>query len=268
MREGYVFEACAYIADILAELKYFKAKVPDLRVKLSAAAASTKLDTYDPTSFVKAFLTEARCRQFFDAAAYEKKNTNAFINVVLADVMKESVEDRAANSITEESISQAIKAAIWGGVLMTWDFGGKQIIKIDFDLNASRYHSDDLSLLFDDDTRVTFTLVTDCCAAMSMRTSRKEFAYLIDKKLLRLEMAQTHRDVDYGSESFYNYTFHFSDGTEFDFDFAEHHGNGGGRQDLCYYWLNKMTDAARAYNIQVNRPTGHLPYRLVLSISY
>lgn len=110
---------------------------------------------------------------------------------------------------------------------MTWDFGGKRIVKIDFDLNASRYSNDDLSLLFDDDTRVTFTSVTDCCAYMALRTSRKEFADLIGKKLLRLEEIVTCKGKSDSSETFYNYTFHFSDGTEFDFDFDGHHGNGG-----------------------------------------
>lgn len=118
MGEGYVFEAYVSDSDIPAELRYFKAKVPELRVKLSAAAASTKLDSYDPTSFVKAFVTEARCRQFFGAFPHDKKNTNAFINAVLADVMKESVEDRAANSISEESVTPAIKVAI-----RTWYLG-------------------------------------------------------------------------------------------------------------------------------------------------
>lgn len=118
MGEGYVFEACASDSDIPAELKYFKAKVPELRVKLSAAAASTKLDSYDPTSFVKAFVTEARCRQFFGNFPHEKKSTNAFINAVVADVMKESVEDRAANGINEEQVSQALKTAI-----RTWYLG-------------------------------------------------------------------------------------------------------------------------------------------------
>jgi hypothetical protein len=111
MGEGYVFEACTGDTDCPPELKYFKAKVEGLRVKLSAAAASTKLDTYDPTSFVAAFVTDARCRQFFDKFPHDKKSTNSFINAVLADVMKESVEDRAVNSISEEGVAQPIKAA-------------------------------------------------------------------------------------------------------------------------------------------------------------
>lgn len=110
---------------------------------------------------------------------------------------------------------------------MHWDFIDKRIVGVDFYLDTSRYSSNDLSILFDDNTRISFLSTTDCCASMGLRTSRKEFAEIVGKQLVRLEQTTTYQSDEWGAQSSYHYVFHFADGTELDFDFDGDHGNGG-----------------------------------------
>lgn len=97
----------------------FKAKAERHRVKISEKAAKIHAEIpEDVHAFVDAFVTENRMEQMLHdklGGDTDKKRTGDFVAAVIADVLKESVPERAAMNVTDKAIGGLVakKASKW-----------------------------------------------------------------------------------------------------------------------------------------------------------